>query len=93
MAPAGRIRLDRWLFHARLSKSRTLACAAIAAGHVRVNGRITDKPAASVGPGDVLTLRLGAGVRVLRVLDTGRRRGPAEEARTLYEEIPPAAAG
>ena len=85
-----RIRLDKWLFHARLCKSRALACSVIAAGQVRLNGRPVDKPAVAVGAGDVLTLRLMQGVRVLRIVDSGHRRGPAVEARSLYEEIPPA---
>lgn len=92
MAPAeARIRLDRWLFHARLCKSRAVACSVVAAGHIRLNGRPVDKPSTPVGTGDVLTVRLGQGVRVLRILDPGYRRGPATEARTLYDEIPPPA--
>lgn len=83
------IRLDKWLFHARLVKSRSLAAALIASAGVRVNALRVAKPAFSVGPGDVLTFALGARVRVVRVLDLGERRGPASEAQALYDDLSP----
>lgn len=82
-------RLDIWLFNARFVKSRALASRLVAAGGVRINRQPTDKPHAKLRPGDVLTLALPAGVRVVRVLQLGKRRGPAVEARTLFEDIPP----
>ena len=81
-----RIRLDKWLWHARLVKTRALAQALVAGGHLRLNGQWCDKPGRAIGPGDVLTLRLPGGVRVLRVLACGNRRGPAPEAEMLYSE-------
>jgi ribosome-associated heat shock protein Hsp15 len=54
---------------------------------VRVNGERAVKPAAAVRPGDVLTFALGARVVVVRILGPGARRGPAAEARTLYEDL------
>lgn len=89
-ADPGRIRLDKWLWQARLFKTRSLAAAAVGAGGLRLNGQPLDKPGRLVGPGDVLTLRLPQGVRVLRIAACGTRRGPAPEAATLYGEIPPA---
>jgi ribosome-associated heat shock protein Hsp15 len=53
----------------------------------RLDGRVTDKPHATVAPGMVLTFALGSKVRVIRIVALGERRGPATEARTLYDEI------
>ncbi len=90
---AGRIRIDKWLWQARFAKSRALAVDLVTAGRVRVNGQKLEKPGRAVGPGDVLTLVLGAEVRVLRILACGTRRGPAPEAATLYELIEAAGEG
>jgi ribosome-associated heat shock protein Hsp15 len=88
MSEAGTVqRLDRWLFFSRLIKSREKAQALIRGGHVRLNGKRCDTPAASLRAGDVLTLSFERAVRVVRVKDCGLRRGPAAEARMLYEEI------
>ena len=90
---AGRIRVDKWLWHARVVRSRTLAAELVGAGHLRVNGQKVTKPAHTIGPGDVLTVAVAGRVRVLRVLAPGLRRGPAAEAQQLYEDLsdPPAA--
>lgn len=84
----GTQRLDKFLVNARFVKTRTHAAALVAGGGVRVNRLPTDKPHAKLRPGDVLTLKLGTNVRVLRVVALARRRGPAVEARTLYEDLP-----
>jgi ribosome-associated heat shock protein Hsp15 len=86
---AGRaaIRLDKWLWHARFYRSRSAAARAVAAAPFRIDGRPTDKPHALVAPGMVLTFALGNQVRVVRILAPGTRRGPAIEARQLYEDI------
>jgi ribosome-associated heat shock protein Hsp15 len=78
-------RLDKWLFHARFYRTRTLAQAATAAGRVRLNGLKVEKPGHVVKPGDVLTLGKGAQVVVVRVLALAERRGPATQAHALYE--------
>lgn len=83
-----RIRLDKWLWQARFFKTRALAAQAIEAGGVRLNGRPATKAHQLVAAEDHLTLPLGPRVLALRVLALGRRRGPAEEARRLYAEIP-----
>ena len=85
--PDAKQRLDKWLWVARVVKSRTLAAKLVESGHVRVNTVRTDNPAKSVRRGDVLTIALDRDVRVLRVLAPGERRGPYPEARLLYEEI------
>lgn len=89
-APA--IRLDKWLFFARFFKTRSLAAKTVAGGHVRVNGTRVSKPSAAVREGDTLTFAQGRQVRVVTILAPGLRRGPAEEARTLYEDRSPAPA-
>lgn len=86
-----RLRLDKWLWHARFHKSRTLAAAACAAGRIRLNGRMVAKAHQPVLPGDVLTFPLGHRIIVVRILALGSRRGPAPEARTLYEDLSPPA--
>ncbi len=80
-------RLDVWLWCARLCRSRADCARLIAAGGIRINRQPTEKPHARLRPGDVVTLPLPAGVRVWRVLALAARRGPAAEARLLYEEI------
>lgn len=79
-----KIRLDKWLWQARFFKSRSLSAAYVEAGHVRLNGVHVAKAAQAVGPGDVLTLPLGSGVRVVKIVACGSRRGPAPEAQGLY---------
>ena len=58
-------------------------------GHVRVNGTKVAKPAHSVGPGDVLTFPQARAIRVVKIVATGTRRGPAPEAQTLYDDLTP----
>jgi len=82
-------RLDKWLWFARVAKTRTLAAGLVTDGRVRVNRVRTVKPAQVVKTGDVLTISVARGVRVLKVLEGGARRGPASEAQMLYEEIVP----
>ena len=79
-----RLRIDKWLWHARFSKTRGLAATVVERGSVRVNGQRVVKPGRAIGPGDVLTLAIAGQVRVVRVLGCGTRRGPASEAQELY---------
>lgn len=89
MAGEGRQRLDKWLFFARALKSRSLAAKLVQAGRVRLNRVKVEQPAHAVKIGDILTITLERRVLVWRVLAPGTRRGPAEEARTLYEDLTP----
>lgn len=84
-----RQRIDRWLFFTRAVKSRSLAARLVQAARVRVNREKVDQPSRPVKTGDVLTITLERRVLVWRVVAPGARRGPAEEARTLYEDITP----
>jgi ribosome-associated heat shock protein Hsp15 len=85
-------RVDKWLWHARVVRTRTAAAALAASGYVRINGVRVDAASRAVKAGDVLTIVLDRGVRVLRVLRFAERRGGAETARALYEDISPARA-
>ena len=85
-----KIRLDKWLWHARFFKTRSLASKLCKAGKVRVNGTHTGKASALVYPGDVLTFPQANDIKVVKVLLPGERRGPAPEAQTLYEDLTPA---
>ncbi|MGE5266510.1 MAG: RNA-binding S4 domain-containing protein [Deltaproteobacteria bacterium] len=80
-------RLDKWLWCARLAKTRTQAAALVLAGKIRVNRIKTDKPAHLVKAGDVVTASLGPRVRVLAVKAVGDRRGAPEVARLLFDDL------
>lgn len=86
---AENLRLDKWLWFARFLKSRTLAAELCSGGRVRVSGRVVAKPSQTIRVGDVLTFPLGPHIRVIEVKALGVRRGPAEEARTLYADLSP----
>ena len=79
------LRIDRWLWAARFFKTRSSAAAAVSGGKVHLNGQRT-KPAKAVRVGDRLDVRRGDNRWEVTVLATAERRGPASEARTLYEE-------
>ncbi|MEP3331584.1 RNA-binding S4 domain-containing protein [Sedimentitalea sp.] len=84
-----KLRLDKWLWHARFFKTRTLAAKQVSGGHVRVNGERTIKPACGITPGDVLTFAQARQARVIKIVELGDRRGPASEAQALYEDLAP----
>lgn len=81
------MRLDKFLWFARLTKTRTLAQAVAAEGRLRIDGRAVDRAHAEVRPGQVLAFPLAGRVRVIRVETLPQRRGPAPEARTCYTEL------
>ena len=80
-------RLDRWIWHARIVKTRTIATSLIAEGYVRVNGERAEAPARAIRPGDVLTIALPARVRVLKVTGILPRRADASAAKHTYESV------
>lgn len=85
--PTQPVRIDRWLWAARLCKTRALAVEAIKGGRVEVNGQAS-KPSRDVGPGDRVRISFGA-VRIdVLVTATGLRRGSAADAAALYQETP-----
>jgi ribosome-associated heat shock protein Hsp15 len=79
-------RLDKWLWYARLVKSRSLAAKLIEEGSIRINRQRAVKAATCVKCGDVLTASLHGRIRVIEVRALGDRRGPPSEAQTLYAE-------
>jgi len=89
MVAEGRQRIDKWLFFSRATKSRSLAAKLVVAGRVRINRDKAAQASDMVKPGDVLTITLERRIFVWKVLNTGTRRGPAEEARLLYEDMSP----
>lgn len=82
-----RQRLDKWLWFARVVKTRTLASGLVADGKVRINKERITKPSAEVKPGDVVTVSLGGHIRIIKVIGFAVRRGAAPEAARLYEEL------
>lgn len=77
-------RLDRWIWHARIVKTRTIAANLVSEGYVRVNGERIKQPAHSIRAGDVLTIALPARVRVLKVTGILPRRTNAAVAHDTY---------
>ena len=84
-----KLRVDKWLWHARFFKTRSLAADRVAAGAVRINGTLTTKRAATVTAGDVLTFAQNDDARVIQIDAIGTRRGPAPEAQALYTDLSP----
>ena len=85
-----RQRIDKWLWHARVVRTRTAAAALAVSGHVRVNGQRIDAASRSVRLGDIVTVALDRTVRVLKVAAFAERRGAAESASLLMEDLMPA---
>lgn len=81
------LRIDKWLWFARLAKTRSQAQRLIEEGAVSLNGRLLGKPSSEVRPGDELTLRGDRTVRIIEVLALAARRGPAPAAQLMYREI------
>lgn len=80
-----RVRIDKWLWAARFFKTRSLATQAVEGGKVKLNG-VRVKPSRELRSGDRLQVHVGEHEWVLTVLSLSERRGPATEARTLYQE-------
>jgi ribosome-associated heat shock protein Hsp15 len=91
-SPSDRQRIDKWLWHARVVRTRAAAAALAASGHVRINGQRVDAASRAVRVGDVVTVALDRAVRVLKVLGFAERRGSAAGARRLCESLEPAPA-
>ena len=84
-----RLRIDKWLWHARFFKSRSLAAVECRAKKVRINGNHCSKASATVQVGDVLTFPKAGDVKVVEIAALGVRRGPASEAQLLYKDLTP----
>ena len=82
------LRLDKFLWFARIVKTRALAQTLAEAGRIRIAGRLIDRAHAPVRVGDVLSFAVHGKVRVIRIEAIPMRRGPPAEARALYAELP-----
>ncbi len=83
------LRVDKYLWFARFFKTRSLATKRANGGRIRINGNKIKKSSDTVRIGDILTFAQGNEILVIRVLNLGTRRGPAQEAQSLYEDITP----
>jgi ribosome-associated heat shock protein Hsp15 len=79
------MRVDKWLWTARLFKTRALATGAVAGGRVHVNG-VAVKPSREVSPGDRLEISIGSLRRTVVVRGAAERRVSAAAAGELYDE-------
>jgi ribosome-associated heat shock protein Hsp15 len=84
-----RQRIDKWLWHGRVVRTRTAAASLVTGGHVRVNGERVAAASRVLRAGDVVTVALDRTVRVLKVTGFAERRGSADAARVLYEDLSP----
>tara|TARA_B100000902_G_scaffold319057_1_gene311185 strand:- start:412 stop:690 length:279 start_codon:yes stop_codon:yes gene_type:complete len=82
-----KVRIDKWLWWARFFKTRSLSAKKVSNGAVRVNSCRVLKPSAEITIDDVLTLKQGKIVRVIRVVSLGQRRENYEKAKKMYEYI------
>ena len=82
------LRLDKFLWFARIVKTRSLAQKLAEDGRIRLSGRLVDRSHAPVKIGDVLSFAVHGRIRVLRIEAIPARRGPPAEARALYTELP-----
>ena len=87
---ASNLRIDKWLWFARLVKTRTLGTRLVSGGKIRINREKIDKPSQAVKIGDVITASIARRIMVLEVVGLGSRRGPATEAIKLYKDLTPA---
>ena len=86
---AGSIRLDKLLWYLRFARSRSIAQAMVAAGHIRVAGRRVTRASAAVHAGETIVLPIGERIEVIRLLSLPQRRGPAPEAQACYVRLDP----
>jgi ribosome-associated heat shock protein Hsp15 len=84
-----RQRIDKWLWHARVVRTRTSAASLVDAGHVRLNGERVTATSRAVKAGDVITVALDRAVRIMKVTGFAERRGNAEAASVLFEDLTP----
>lgn len=89
MADTDRLRIDKWLWFARVVKTRSAAASLCEDGSVRINGARVEQAHKPVRIGDVLTIALQGRVKVLKVVALAARRGPYSEAQHIYEDLSP----
>jgi len=84
-----RQRIDKWLWHARVVRTRSAAAALVSSGHVRINRERVTAPSRLVRTDDVVTVALDRQVRILKVAGFAERRGDADAGRALYADLTP----
>lgn len=84
-----RLRVDKWLWYARVTKTRTLAQKLVSSGAVRIDSIRVTGPDYKIAPGMVLTMSVHERLRILKILELGTSRRPASEAALLYEDLTP----
>lgn len=89
MGETGKLRIDKWLWYARVVKTRSAAAALCEDGSVRLNGTRVDQAHKAIRIGDVVTVALAGRIKVLKVLALAERRGPYAEAQHIYEDLSP----
>lgn len=88
-ATENKLRIDKWLWFARVAKTRTLAKKLVTTGKVRVDSNKINSASFSVNPGHVLTITLERKILIYEILELGSRRGPYSEAQLLYNDLSP----
>lgn len=89
MSDTGKLRIDKWLWFARVVKTRSAATALCEDGSVRLNGIRVDQAHKAVRVDDVVTVALADRIKVLKVISMAERRGPFSEAQHLYQDLSP----
>lgn len=82
-----KVRVDKWLWWARFYKTRSLSAKKISSGVVRLNSRRVRKPSAEIAIDDVLTLKHGEIIRVIKVISLEEGRKNYDKAKKMYEDI------
>ena len=82
-------RIDKWLWHARITKTRSLAQKLVSGGKIRLNREKITSPSSKVIAGNVLTITLAREVKILEVVDFAEKRGPYSAACLLYTDLSP----
>ena len=83
------LRLDIYLYYIRIFKSRSLATKFVSSHRLRISGQVTQKSHKLISIGDVLTMTINDNIKILKVMDIPKRRGPYSEALNFYEDITP----
>ena len=83
------IRVDIYLYYIRIFKSRSIATKFVSTNRLRISGQVTQKPHKMISIGDVLTMTINDNIKILKVLDIPKRRGPYLESLNFYEDITP----
>ena len=83
------LRLDIYLYYIRIFKSRSIATKYVLTNRLRISGQVTHKPHKIISVGDVLTMTINDNIKILKVLDIPKRRGPYLESLNFYEDITP----